>query len=369
MFQRGAAMLAAALALAGPGQPGAFAQTVPPADAGGPAAKSTSPLPAKEGSEIQVFIENDVWARTDRYYTNGLKVGFGVPGNTVTQAFKEPTRWLLDRFNIDRNFQFKQGEEPHFGVFVGQNLYTPRQITTAAPQPLDRPWAGWLYMGVVAQRERGNRLDSAEIDVGVIGPVVAGEFTQTEWHKLIGSPRPQGWDNQLRNEPAFVATYLQKRRFDRHNSWLIPRHVDVIPHFGASVGTVLTLARAGGMIRVGSNMSDFGPDTIEPGGAMLHNTRRAATSAGARREPLEWYAFLGVDHRLVAHNIFLDGGAFRDGPGVDRRSHVYDFSRGISVRYQWFRFSLTRVRRSEEFSTPLGSGKQNFDSINIGFEF
>ena len=327
-------------------------------------------LPAKEGSEIQVFVENDVWARTDRYYTSGLKVGVGVPANTLTEAFKEPTRWLLDRFNIDRDFQFKQGEEPHFGVFLGQNLYTPKQISTAAPQPLDRPWAGWLYLGVVAQREKGNRLDSAEIDIGMIGPAAAGEFTQTEWHKLIGSPKPLGWDNQIRNEPAFVATYLQKRRYDRENSVLVPRNVEFIPHGGASVGTLMTLARAGGIIRFGRNMTGFGPDTIEPGGAMLQNTRRAGAGSDEKREQFEWYAYLGVDHRLVVHNAFLDGTLFRNSPSVDRRMHVSDVSRGVSVRYKWARLSFTRVRRSEEFLTPQGGGgRQNFDSLNIGLEF
>ncbi len=327
-------------------------------------------FPPKEGSEIQLFIENDMWARTDRYYTNGMKIGFGVPANTLTQAFKEPTRWLLDRFNIDRNFQFKAGEEPHFGVFIGHNMYTPRQIGIAAAQPNDRPWAAWLYMGVVGQRERGNRLDSAEIDVGMVGQAALGEFVQTEWHQLIGTKKPLGWDNQIRNEPAFVATYLQKRRYDREHSWLIPRDVEVISHFGGSIGTVMTLARAGGIIRFGRNMSGFGPDTIEPGGAMLQNTRRAGVGASEKRERFEWYGFLGVDHRLVAHNVFLDGTQFRNGPSVDKRGHVYDFSAGLSFRYQWARVSITRVNRSEEFFTPLGGGgKQSFASLNIGIEF
>ena len=109
---------------------------------------------------------------------------------------------------------------------------------------------------------------------------------------------------------------------------------------------------------------------------MLQNTRRAGTAssnrdaAASRQGEFEWYAFVGVDHRLVAHNIFLDGNVFRDGPGVDRRRHVFDVSRGISIRYGWARVSLTRVRRSEEFTTAAGGGgRQSFDSINIGFEF
>jgi hypothetical protein len=43
---------------------------------------------------------------------------------------------------------------------------------------------------------------------------------------------------------------------------------------------------------------------------------------------------------------------------------------GVSLRIDALRVSVTRVKRSEEFYTPLGSGgKQQFYSINVGLEF
>ncbi len=80
--------------------------------------------------------------------------------------------------------------------------------------------------------------------------------------------------------------------------------------------------------------------------------------------------FGGVDARLVGHNIFLDGSLFRDGPGVQRRDHVHDFISGLSMRIDRVRFSVARVKRSEEFRTPVSNGgKQRFYSINVGYEF
>jgi hypothetical protein len=309
--------------------------------------------PPSAGAEVQLFVENDVWAHTDRYYTSGLKLGVGHQADVISQALKLPSQWLLDRFS--------DGAETHFGLFFGQNLYTPKRIEVAAPQPFDRPWSAWLYAGAVVQRERGEQLDSAEFDLGMVGPAALGEAVQTRWHKLVGSPRPLGWDNQGRSELAFLASYLHKRKLGGSRA-------DLVPHAGFMLGTVMTAARAGGIVRLGANLGGFGPDSIEPGGAMLQNTRRGAASGG--RPDFEWYAFLGVDHRLVARNIFLDGPLFRDGPGVERRTHVFDASRGLSLRYKWLRLSLTRVRRSEEFATPLGGGgKQVFHSLNVGLEF
>ncbi len=323
-----------------------FAASALPALAGTPLTASEPPV----GSEVQLFVENDMLARTDRYYTNGIKLGIGLP----FELLQTPAAQLLRSFDPDN------GADIHVGLFLGQNMYTPRDITIAAAQPDDRPWAAWLYLGGVAQRARGNRLDTVEFDLGVVGPAALGEPVQKSWHKLVDTKQPHGWDNQSSTEPAFMLSYLQKRRFGNENA-------DVILHGGGSLGTVMTQARAGAMVRLGWRMTGFGPDTIEPGGAMLHSTRAQGTKDYAGNA---WSVFAGVDHRLVAHNIFLDGPVFRDGPSVERRQHVRDLSLGFSVRIDGLRFSWTRVERSEEFSTAAGGGgQQRFDSLNLGFEF
>lgn len=332
----------------------AFAASGAKADAG-PPEPAESVAGKLEGAAVQVIIENDFLAGTDRYYTNGIKLGITVPAPLVQDLLRVPAAALLDQFARDPN-------PPHFGLFLGHSLYTPRTITVAAPQPFDRPWAAWLYLAGVAQRAEGDRLDTVEIDVGVVGPAALGREVQTAWHGLVNAPRPRGWHNQLPNEPAFLVSYLHKRRI------VLAENLEWIGHAGATAGTVMTLARAGGMLRAGFNMTGFGPDGIEPGGATLYNTRRIAEAAG--RGEREWYAFVGADLRAVAHNIFLDGTVFRESPDVERRDFVYDLTFGVSARYGGFRISITQVRRSEEFRTPFGGGgTQTFHSFNFGYEF
>ena len=323
-----------------------LAATTLPAFAETPFAVSAPPA----GSEIQLFIENDMLSHTDRYYTNGIKLGAGLP----FALLQTPAAELLRSFDPDN------GADIHVGFFLGQNMYTPRDITIAAAQPNDRPWAAWLYLGGVAQRARGNRLDTVEFDLGVVGPAALGEPIQKAWHRLIDVKQPHGWDNQSPTEPALMISYLQKRRFGNDNA-------DVILHGGGSLGTVMTQGRAGAVLRFGQRLNGFGPDTIEPGGAMLHSTRAQGAKDYAGNS---WSVFAGVDHRLVAHNIFLDGPVFRDGPSVERNRHVRDLSAGFSVRIDRLRFSWTRIERSEEFRTAVGGGGvQRFDSLNLGFEF
>jgi len=309
-----------------------------------------------EGSEFQLFVENDMLARTDRYYTNGIKFGGGAPFDLLQLPATELLKQLAP----------EGGSAIHLGLFVGQNLYTPKSIKISQAQPFDRPWAAWLYLGGVAQRAKEHRLDTVEIDLGLVGPSALGREVQTGWHRLIGAPQPAGWQHQIPNEPAFLVSYLGKSKRALGN--LAGLDLELIPHGGATLGTVMTLARAGGLLRLGRHMTGFGPDTIEPGGAMLQNMRRDIEPG--RSHGIEWYLFAGLDHRLIAHNIFLDGTVLRDSPNVRRRPHVYDLTAGLSLRIDAVRVSVTRVRRSEEFFTAASNGgRQTFDSVNLGIEF
>jgi hypothetical protein len=38
----------------------------------------------------------------------------------------------------------------------------------------------------------------------MVGPAAMAEHVQTFWHSLMGLHVPQGWDNQLHNEPGVV---------------------------------------------------------------------------------------------------------------------------------------------------------------------
>lgn len=303
-------------------------------------------------SEAQLLWENDTFAGSDRYYTNGIKFGGAV---RVPEQILAPLK-----IPAEAAFSLMRGKPAaHAGLFVGQNMYTPRRIGIAQPQPFDRPWAGWLYVGTVLQAASSRALHTVEFDVGMIGPASLAEKTQTRMHDLAGVPEPLGWSNQLRNEPGFLIAWLHKQRYGTDT-------IELLPHAGVTLGTVQTLARTGAMARIGRNMTGFGPDRIDPGAALLQNTRRASDGP---RSPLEYYAFAGADVRYVAHNVFLDGSLFRSSPGVEKRNYVYDLSAGLSLRWHAFRVTFSRIHRSDEFTTPSGSqGKQTFYALSLGWE-
>jgi len=178
-----------------------------------PAGAAEAACDASTACEFQFYLENDILSGTDQNYTNGIKFGGGVNADRmIDRLLQSPARSTL------RTITNRLGEV-HVGLFLGQNIYTPRVITESRPQPFDRPWAAWLYVGGVAQSVLDNRLQTVELDIGMVGPAALGKLVQTELHSLFNADEPRGWGNQLRNEPGVLLAYLEKWRYGPASPW------------------------------------------------------------------------------------------------------------------------------------------------------
>ncbi len=223
----------------------------------------------------------------------------------------------------------------------------------------DRPYAGWLYgtMGLIS--ETGQRLDSVELSLGVVGPASQSDDVQMWWHDTFGFQDPKGWANQLANEPALNLTMERAWR----NLWpfeVAGLGAEVTPHLGAALGNVFTHGAVGATLRLGSDLAnDFGPPRIRPSlPGSAHFRPRAGTS---------WYVFLGAEGRAVARNIFLDGNTFADSHSVDKKPLVGDLQAGFAILFPRFRITYTHVIRTREFDgQPEGD---RFGAISITARF
>ncbi len=85
------------------------------------------------------------------------------------------------------------------------------------------------------------RLDTLQVDLGVIGPAAGGEFVQNNFHTLIGVSPSYGWGNQLHNEPTVGLTFERRWRTGRAVLIDNPKlEVDFIPRAALAVGNVAT---------------------------------------------------------------------------------------------------------------------------------
>lgn len=288
-----------------------------------------------DGAEVgtlSLVVENDFFARTDQNYTNGLRLQYLRPKGNVSDITGWIGQYLLGVEDESRIYE---------GVSIGQSLFTPLDITDPNPRPGEQPYAGWLYLEFAGIVDNVRSVDTASATFGIVGPAAGGEFVQNTFHQLIDSEIAQGWDNQLRNEPGIVFS------FDR--TWRVGRStrqygLDLLPSAGASLGNVLTEARAGFTLRLGPDLEDdLGAPRIRPS---------LAGAGFLSGDPdFNWYVFAGVQGRAVARNIFLDGNTFADSLSVKKRNLVADAQAGLVLQYRGLQFSYTLVRRSREFAT------------------
>jgi len=316
------------------------------------------------GGTLGLYLENDLFAGTDEHYTSGFKLSWS---SHDLEQFSD-SRYanpLLPLFNIlpyinEKNYQ------KNLVFALGQNIYTP--VDTAAHELIkdDRPYAGWLYLGLGVVWKDAAVRNSLVLDIGVVGPWSYAQETQRMIHDLRGLDHPNGWDNQINNEIGFILAYERMWRWPKHArrsgfDW------ELLPHAGVALGTVRTFCNAGAELRTGFNLpDDFGTSSIEPAGT---TSTPVDGMLGADRSLLDIgaYLFARVDGRAVARNIFLDGNTFSDSHSVNSLPFVADLSLGAAINYKNTKLAYAFVYRTREF-TRQDKG-QVFGTLSLNWTF
>ena len=308
---------------------------------------------------LTLLLENDRFADTDRHYTHGTRIAWV---SEEKDAGPEWVRRLLDNIPL-----IAKMSESRIGFALGQNIYTPENISRSDLTVTDRPYAGWLYGAVSVHAEEhlkflGRKLDALntfELQLGMIGPYSLAEPTQKTFHSLIDTTRPRGWDHQLDTEPGIALLAERKWRM-QEAKFGGGVAFDVIPHVGAALGNVYTHINAGAMTRIGRNLNfDYGPPHIQPALSGLE--------AFDPQSAFGWYLFAGIEGRVVGRNIFLDGNTFSDSHNVDKHTLVGDFQVGAALIAGHWRIAYTHVFRTREFEGQ--NEPDRFGAVSVSARF
>jgi hypothetical protein len=307
-----------------------YAQAEPPADPKATTLLTEDPLGV---ASISAIWENDgrffeVFADSDRWYTNGLEVDM-----SFTRPWPGAAARLLP-FKDNYDDPRKAG-----GIVFGQQIFTPEDIESPALIPDDRPYAGYLYAGLYVQQADDIRMDHLELNVGVVGSWSQAEDAQRFVHSILPNQvEPRGWDHQLANELAINVTY--EHRWKTPRAQLADLELDLIGGVGFRAGNVHTDMNASVTGRIGYNLpNDFGPANID--------SFRDATGTWA--EDFGVYAYGRAMGRAVAHDILLDGNTFANSHSIGHKELVGTIEVGVMLHYKWFETGWTTTWQSEQF--------------------
>ncbi len=284
---------------------------------------------------------------TDRYYTNGLRLGYASPTGVLPP--------ILDGL---AGSLWGDGQR-RYTIDITQQIYTPSNTGVTVPPRGDRPYAGVLMgtFGLMSDTPGHRSVFSAGI--GVMGPSALGEQVQNGFHDLIGQRGNRGWGSQLPDEPVVQITSSRTYRVKMWQGGGI--ETDFLPELTAGLGTLRTYAQTGVTLRLGQGLeSDYG--VVRP---------RPAPSGGdafqARKE-VGWYVFAGADGRGVLRDATLDGTLFSKSLHVHHDAVVGEGFAGFAVLLGSARLSYTHVLQSEEFKGQKG-GLHQFGSLALSMRF
>jgi lipid A 3-O-deacylase len=312
-----------------------------------------------------LYFENDSFGGTDRHYTNAFRLTWLSPDLTEYDEDTRLPRWGLP---LIRKIPLinRPGFQRNVGLSVGQNIYTPEDISRKSLIKDDRPYAGWSYLSLTFHVKNVAQLDVFEFTAGIVGPSSLAEETQRTIHRWLDSEDPKGWDNQLRNELGLIIGWQRNWRLFSAG---MGRGIgfDFIPHIGGVVGNVAIFANMGGEIRIGYNLPfDFGTSFIRSGSGIEAPVDKNDPRL-RRHKNFGFHLFADVEGRAVARNIFLDGNTWKESHSVHRKPLVADMAAGLAIVYKRLKLSYAHVYRTKEFDGQIRG--EVFGSVALAITF
>ncbi|KKN83321.1 hypothetical protein LCGC14_0300700 [marine sediment metagenome] len=295
---------------------------------------------------IQLNWENDFFAGEDNGYTNGTGVSWGRRGLEQFDGQSLPG-WLgfLAEKTYLANFS---GRQRAVSYTLGQAMYTPTDIEQTQLIENDRPYAGLLVWGASLYAFDEEVSDRLSLMLGVVGPAAGAKHTQKLIHDVVGSDTPQGWGNQLDNEPVFS---VEAQRLWRVEQWRRGGlEFDIIAGAGGGAGNLLSQVSSGVALRVGSQLGGtWSAVSLIPSRTI--NTFASESIAS-------WQLYFSLGGRYVLNDITIDGNTFSSSHSVPLEHTQGIMSAGLAVnRGQW----------GASFSYQLGTDQFEGQRMNTRF--
>lgn len=318
---------------------------------------------------VTLFWENDgAWSKflepTDAWYTAGLGIAVQSQG-----AFADRVVSRLPSVNGEFSPE-RDNTSYSLGLLLAMDIYTPEEIDDPEIREDDRPYAGWSYLGLMAQRANRSGtvpvFEHFELDLGILGETSGAEDVQKWAHEVFEGAFPEGWDHQVHDEFGADFRYQRRWRIEVIPAARQGPAMQLIPDAGFTLGTVHTHAAAGATLRYGWKLpDDFGPGNLR----VADDFTRPMDKSQGVTHGASGYFFARPGVRLVAHDATFGDSLFRDNVvSVDHQPVVGQITGGVVVSFlRHWRASYAYTLVSPEFKEQ--SSWHSFASIQLSAVF
>ncbi|MEX0914984.1 MAG: lipid A deacylase LpxR family protein [Wenzhouxiangellaceae bacterium] len=208
---------------------------------------------------------NDEFLGSDNQFTNGIFVqkssalADSLEATGGTPAFgKSLAAWLLPARN---DLHYRETWT------IAQNMQTPDEISRREVILDDVPYVGMLGWANAFIAFNDDELTGFQTLLGWVGDLTLAEEAQSAAHKVTGATSPNGWRNQLDNEPLLNIYAMRKQKFYRNN-WM-----DAAWNVDAALGNFFTHGQAALEFRFGNFPAGFAPAPTPTGRNIDYDAR------------------------------------------------------------------------------------------------
>jgi hypothetical protein len=329
-------------------------------------------LEARELDAIGFTLENDssIGSRqTDRWFTNAFRADWSYKPGQQNPAFEALS--LVPKFLV--TIGASENPTTRLGGSFGQLMYTPSNLERTSNQVFDRPYAGWLYLGGIAQSQSSRAVRTSEFRLGPVGPASLAGDVQRVWHKTINAQSPNGWSNQVRPYLGAQLGYTHHQAAPQFSN-----HVALTPYASIQLGNIRTYAGLGAVLAIGKNIdSTVAPPGGEGDAQILTGLSNRLPSKTRSRGQWQFVGFAEYEARYYVSNQMVTATRFGGGGSeISLTRNVQQWSIGITgnvpLDKEMLQTTLAYYTRTAEFSTGNASinGKnQSFLGLNFTIDY
>jgi len=308
---------------------------------------------------------NDEFLGSDNQFTNGLFLQKNSPladslaATAGTPAFGKGLASLLlpDR----RGLHYRETWT------IAQNMQTPDDIGRRDPIFTDVPYVGMLGWTNSFIAFDNDELTGFQTLLGWVGDLTQAKHGQQAAHALSGANSPEGWRNQLDNEPLLNFYAMRKRKF-LQTGWM-----DAAWNIDAALGNFFTFGQAALEFRFGNRPGGFAPAPTPTGRNPDYDARIQA--------PGESYFYAsaivratGLLFALPRHgNLLRNGNEWTENEQIDPENLLGQLVLGLHYeRPRWglhFTINLATDSVETESGPDLEDPSNNFGILVAEWKF
>lgn len=296
-----------------------------------PSFPSAQPADSVERATWRFEFDNDIFFKSDNNFSSGLSLQWHSAAASGWEAVLDVPKFVR---HLGKRIPTLTGKGLVYraSLAIGHVIQTPDDLSRRDLIKEDVPYAGVLTLQATGYAYNNDEFRGFEITAGIVGPLSLAEPAQIVLHKLLHCSVPQGWDNQLANEPLINFNYMRKVKI-WHEGRPAGISFDTAINGNAGLGNLFTQASAALEMRLGHNMPGGFVYVPDPIGYSMHYQ---ATLKPARPSASSFYGSLVLRGTALAHIIFLDGNSYRDCHRIDRNPLVGQIITGLHYeRRHW----------------------------------